>query len=164
MYNRTVWRDHVTQYTDRFRETQNADGTVTHTPVEGEVLQQGTPQNEVNFNNIEEGVLAGHEIGCETALAVLHHEATLKGLVGVSGTVIVTNTQTYPFNNSGKTVALSPARNTAEYGVDVEVLEETGGQAGHVIVYDKLVNGFKIRFTGSASAVTVKYVVQGGIY
>ena len=213
MYKRTFWQDEVKQYDDRYRETQNADGTITHTPVPGEVEQEGTPQNEVTLNNIEEGITAAHEIGLEAALYVLHnkaaieailaaaeadreataarfltletgtetgffaslqmyneallatmhHETTLKGLTGIAGTVRVTNTLTYPFNNSGVTVAISPARNTTDYSVDAVVLSETGGQAGRVEIYDKLVNGFKVRFTGSASAVEIKYIIRGGV-
>lgn len=44
-YNRTIWQDHVTEFSDRFIETDNGDGTISHEPVEGEVIQQGTPQN-----------------------------------------------------------------------------------------------------------------------
>lgn len=32
-----IWKDHVTQYSNRYREVQNADGTITHEAVEGEV-------------------------------------------------------------------------------------------------------------------------------
>ena len=56
MYSQTYWQDHVTEFLDRYKEVTNPDGTVTHTPVEGEILQQGTPQNQTNFNNIENGV------------------------------------------------------------------------------------------------------------
>lgn len=44
----------------------------------------------------------------------------------------------------------------------VEVLEEENGSAGAVTVYNKLANGFSIRFDGSAKAVTVRYNVTGG--
>ena len=56
MYKRTQWQDHVTEYEDRYRESRNDDGTITHTPVDGEVLQQGTPQNAANFNHLEEAL------------------------------------------------------------------------------------------------------------
>ena len=35
-----IWKDHVTQYSNRYREVQNADGTITHEAVEGEVVQE----------------------------------------------------------------------------------------------------------------------------
>lgn len=30
-----IWKDHVTQYSNRYREVQNADGTITHEAVRG---------------------------------------------------------------------------------------------------------------------------------
>lgn len=36
------------------------------------------------------------------------------------------------------------------------------GNVGEIVVTDKLTNGFKLAFTGSASSVTVKYTVIGG--
>ncbi len=65
MYSRTFWQDHVTEYDNRYREQNNPDGTVSHIPVEGEIIQQGTPQNAANFNNLEEGIVAACEISAE---------------------------------------------------------------------------------------------------
>ena len=42
------WQDHVTEFEDRYTESKNDDGTITHKPVEGEVLQEGTPENAQN--------------------------------------------------------------------------------------------------------------------
>ena len=55
MYEPKLWQDHVTEFEDRYTESRNDDGTITHTPVEGEIIQQGTPQNATNFNHMEEG-------------------------------------------------------------------------------------------------------------
>lgn len=55
-YKRTRWLDHVVERPRTFTEITNADGSVTHTPAPGEVLQQGTPQSATNFNNIEEAL------------------------------------------------------------------------------------------------------------
>ena len=55
-YNRTKWQDHVVESPRTFTEVSNADGSVTHTPAPGEVLQQGTPQSATNFNNIEDAL------------------------------------------------------------------------------------------------------------
>ena len=41
-FNRTKWQDHVVERPRTFTEVTNADGSVTHTPAPGEVLQQGT--------------------------------------------------------------------------------------------------------------------------
>ena len=62
-----IWKDHVTQYSNRFKEVQNADGTVTHEAVEGEVIQEGTPQNAKNFNDMEQRIFSAGEVA-STAL------------------------------------------------------------------------------------------------
>lgn len=60
-YKRTNWQDHVTEHENRYREVDNGDGTITHEPIEGEVIQQGTPINAANLNNMEEGIVQAHE-------------------------------------------------------------------------------------------------------
>lgn len=55
-YNRTPWKDHVAERPNTYVEVTNADGSVTHNPAPGEVVQQGTPQSATNFNNIENGI------------------------------------------------------------------------------------------------------------
>lgn len=162
-YNRTFWKDHVTQFENRFKEVTNADGTVTHEPVEGEVIQQGTPQNEPNFNNIEEGVFAANELGNEAARILVHQGQLIKKLVGEAGTAVLANTLDYPFNNSIKTIALNTKRDTVDYTVDVDA-STTIGDVGKIVITDKQLNGFKIAFTGSAPSVSIKYIVKGGIF
>lgn len=77
-------------------------------------------------------------------------------------TVTLTNSQSYPFNNSQKTVNLSNTRTTTAYSVDVEVLEHSG-DVGDVLISDKLLNGFKVRYDGSAKSATVKLIIKGGM-
>ena len=55
-YPRTKWTDHVVENPNTYKETANGDGTVTHEPAYGEVVQQGTPMSAGNFNNIEEAL------------------------------------------------------------------------------------------------------------
>ena len=74
----------------------------------------------------------------------------------------LTNSATYPFNNSIKTVALSKNKNKKDYTVLVEVLSAVGGGVGEIRVTDKLLNGFKIEFSGAAKSVVVNCIVQGG--
>lgn len=52
-YERTHWKDHVTERPRTYMEAENEDGSVTHTPATGETLQQGTPQSAANFNKME---------------------------------------------------------------------------------------------------------------
>ena len=75
----------------------------------------------------------------------------------------LTNSQTYPFNNSQQTLQISPSRDSSDYRVDVEVLSSSGGGVGDIEITDKLVNAFKIAFTGSAASVSVRCHVLGGM-
>lgn len=56
-YKRTKWQDHVVERPRTYTKVTNGDGSETYTPAPGEVLQQGTPQSALNFNNLEEGML-----------------------------------------------------------------------------------------------------------
>jgi hypothetical protein len=162
VYQKTDWEDHVTQYENRFREYANADGSITHIPDEGEIVFEGTPQNARNFNNMENGIFEAGQIGAETARISRHTQQSLAALKGESGTATLGNALAYPFNNSVATVSRSIPRDKADYGVDIDAGIDTSGIVGRVYVYDKLANGFKIAFTGSAASVAVKYVVRGG--
>ena len=77
-------------------------------------------------------------------------------------TVSLSNSASYPFNNSKTAVALSPARVTQNYTVSTEVTN-ADGNVGEVEITDKQLNGFKVAFTGSAKSVTLKIKIRGGI-
>lgn len=79
-----------------------------------------------------------------------------------AGSVTLSNNQVFPFNSSQVTVPLSTTRDNQNYIVDYEVTAAVGN-VGDIIVSAKLVNGFKIEYTGSATSVTVKYQVLGGM-
>lgn len=157
-----IWKDHVTQYSNRYKEVQNADGTVTHEAVEGEVIQEGTPQNAQNFNDLEERVLAGGEVANLAFLKARMAESRIKGLQGEVVEATLTNTKDYPFNNSKKTLALKTPRGNLDYTVNVEATTEDAGGIGEIKITDKQLNGFKIEYTGTAKSVSVKCTVQGG--
>jgi hypothetical protein len=157
-----IWKDHVTQYSNRYKETQNADGTVTHESVEGEVIQAGTPQNAKNFNDLEERVL-GADITARSAMLLVNMATNaIDGLKGEIVEATLTNTKTYPFNNSKKTLALVNTRGTLDYTVTVEATTDDTGGIGEIKITDKQLNGFKIEYTGAAKSVSVKCYVQGG--
>ena len=169
-YQITIWQDEVDQYEDRFTESQNPDGSITHTKVRGTVQQQGTPMNAEHFNNMEMGIADAHD-----AVALLlnalrqldwSNDDRLKWLekatIQETGTKVLTNTQAFPFNNSIVTVPLTTTRDNLNYIVEVIEVTPTGGPAGEIEVTERQVNGFKMAFTGSASSVTVKYAVIGG--
>ena len=99
--------------------------------------------------------------------AINGHEGDIEDLKDrtavVSGTVALTNSQDYPFNNSIQTVAIANTRDNMDYVIDWVVTASSGGNVGDILISDKLLNGFKIEFTGSATSVTIKYLVVGGM-
>lgn len=163
-YNWTDWQDHVTEFEDRYTESRNDDGTITHTPVEGEILQQGTPQSAKNFNHMEDGITNASELSALLAIEVIHQRQHTENLSGDVLEVELTNSMEYPFNNSVKTVSLAQERNHADYTVAAEVVEYSGGFPGEILISAKLLNGFKVASTGSAKSVKVKLYVKGGFY
>lgn len=84
-----------------------------------------------------------------------------EALICEEGTVTLTNTQKFPFNDSRVTVALAKTQKDTKYVVVTDV-QTVAGNIGDVTVTDKQVNGFKIGYSGGAASVTVKYNVIGG--
>ncbi len=119
-------------------------------------MQQGTPQDQQHFNNLEFGVFDAH-----TAALLLLNHARQNSWEIERGEVNLTNTGIYPYNNSQKTVALAAAKENGDYVILTEVVS-CAGNAGEVVTSDKLTNGFKIAYTGSAPSATIKYTVIGG--
>lgn len=171
MYSRTYWVDHALSETNKFTIKQVSGDVHTIVPY-GTVMQQGVPQDAKHFNNIEEA-LSAHEIALGLhSNALMQHMDEIKKNADLAevvdklhtvetGTVTLTNSAKYPFNNSQKTVALAAQRNTPAYVVITEV-KSFVGNVGEIVVSDILANGFKIAFTGSATSVTVEYKILGG--
>lgn len=141
MYNCTIWKDRV------------VDSTT------GEVIQEGTNQSAGNFNNMEKGILDESIATAFLMIAVEHLNAVT---AMEEKTVTLTNSSSYPFNNSESTIDLNFKRTTTNYDVEAEVIEHSG-YVGNILISDKLLNGFKVRFDGSASTVTVKLIIKGGM-
>ena len=171
MYSRTYWVDHALSETNKFKITQVSGDVHTIVPY-GTVMQQGVPQDANHFNNMEEA-LSAHEIALGLhSNALMQHMDEIKKNAALAevvdklhtvetGTVTLTNSAKYPFNNSQKTVALAAQRNSPAYVVITEV-KSFVGNVGEIVVSDILANGFKIAFTGSATSVTVEYKILGG--
>lgn len=141
MYNRTKWLDEV-----KDAET-------------GELIQEGTEQSARNFNNMENGISDAHIAATMLLIATgnISTELAVEEIVAE-----LTNTASYPFNNSQKTVSMANTRTTTNYTVEAEVLEHDG-DVGDIIISDKLVNGFKVSYDGSAKSATVKLIIKGGM-
>lgn len=119
--------------------------------------------------NFSDGqVLHAAELNAMDA-ALLQHDsdiAALQQFVSRHGTVqtgsiTLTNSLEFPFNNSYHTIALTNVQSNTDYIVLTEI-EDFTGNVGEVAVVDKMTNGFALEFSGSASSVTVNYVVIGG--
>lgn len=141
MYNRKKWLDDV-------KDTET-----------GELIQKGTDQSAGNFNNMEDGISDAH---LAAALLVIATGLTADQVAVETQTVELTNSGSYPFNNSAKTVSLRKTRNFSDYTVEAEVLDHKGN-VGDVRVYDRLLNGFKVAFDGSAKKATIKLRIKGGM-
>ena len=166
MYNRIIWVDETDEFENRYRETANPDGTITHTKETGEVYVEGTPQSAENFNNMEDGIEDAH-IGAVQILLGLRQigwrvEDLETATAQETGEVTLNNSGGFLFNNSKVTVPLTNVRDNLNYVVEIISVTPTGGPAGEIEVSERQVNGFKIAFTGSATKVVVKYAVIGG--
>lgn len=158
------WLDHVTQYPNRRKITDNGDGTQTVVKDQGGVIQQGTPRNAPNYNNMETGIFGNAAYDLHLQQQVLQLQRSSEEMIGESGIVTLTNSRVYPFNNSGATVSITKRRSSVNYNVKTELVSYTGGFVEEIEVYDKQLNGFKIRFKGSAQSVQIKYSLSGGLY
>lgn len=161
-YNILLWKDHAVTPDKTYKVIENSDGTITLTPA-GKIIQQGTNMSAVNFNNLETGVFAANIASAEAMQLLRLLKDKSEALEGVIIEATLKNSKKYPFNDSVKTLALGSAnlRNNKDYTVIVEA-EAADGFVGDIVISDKMLNGFKVAFTGSASSVSVKCYVQGG--
>lgn len=141
MYRRTFWLDKVVD-----EQTQ-------------EVIQEGTDQSAGHFNNAEHGI---SDVNLAAALILISSSLTAEQVATEEKTVTLTNNQSYPFNNSKQTIALSKARNFTDYTVEAEVLEHSGS-VGEVRISERMLNGFKVAYDGSAKSATIKLRIKGGM-
>lgn len=162
MYKILVWKDNARDPQHTYKPTTNPDGTITLLPV-GTVIQQGTNQSANNFNNMETGIFGATEMSVEAIRNLRLLQRSTEGLVGEKIAVTLTNALAYPFNNSKKTISLGMIKNHQNYTIAVELISSMGGGVGDIIITEKLLNGFKIQYTGAATSVVVNCYVQGGL-
>ena len=141
MYRNTHWIDEV-----KDQETE-------------EVIQEGTPQSAGNFNNMEGGISDAH---LAAALLIIQSGLTADQVATEEKTVTLSNSQSYPFNNSTQTIALSTVRNFTDYTVEAEITDHDGN-VGDVRIFDRMLNGFKVAYDGSAKSATIKLRIKGGM-
>ncbi len=141
MYKNTKWLDEIV----------DADT--------GEKLQDGTDQSAANFNNAEAGI---SDATAAAQLMLIMTGQTLDELAVEERRVTLTNTQKYPFNNSQQTISLNKMRNALTYSVEVEI-ESSAGEVGDIAISAKQLNGFKIKYDGSATAASLILRIKGGM-
>lgn len=170
MYSIKQWIDRAVQFPRRVTVVENEDHTYTYQKEPGEVYQTGTNYEAQYMNNLEKGVHDAHSAFSTFLQWFLNFRRWLEDRIAAFAaefssevkTVALTNSAHYPFNNSRQTVALSTARNTLNYNVTYEIVS-ANGSVGDVTITDKQLNGFKLAFDGSATAVSIKVRIQGGM-
>lgn len=136
----------------------------------GAVIQEGTLQSAANFSVGEHGTEDAQVAFAIFLQAFLQIDRLNKAndanyaaeFLNEVKSVTLTNSQRFPFNNSQITVPLTAARKTLNYDVSWEITSASGS-VGDIAVSDKQLNGFKIAFDGSASSVTLKLRIKGGM-
>jgi len=165
MYDWTTWLDHVTSPSNVFRIEDQGGGLYKIT-LAGEVMQQGTPQDQTRFNNIESGIVDAHaavDLLINFARQLGWTQDDILNWLGKVNTVYVgtatlTNSEEFPFHTAPQSVSIGATLDNAYYEVQTKVTSFTGN-VGEVVVSDKLTNGFKLSCTGSAPSVAVAWVV-----
>lgn len=125
----------------------------------GEPIQAGTDQSAAHFNNMEQGI---SDTDLAARLMLLSLGRVIDEVDTEVQTVTLTNTASYPFNNSAATVALLTARNNTAYTVEPEVLDHDGN-VGEIHITNRLLNGFKVSYDGSATSATIVLRIKGGM-
>lgn len=158
-----IFQDEVRDPANAFSVTDGPGGTKIIERA-GTQIQQGTQLSAANFNQVVNTGYAALILANVLAQESKQHQRSIAALneefIGQAIEVSMTNSQAYPFNNSKKTVAID-TRDTLDYRVEVEITTPVNN-IGDIIITDKQVNGFKIEYTGSAPAVTVKCYITGG--
>ena len=143
MYQETKWQDQIKDV------------------ITGELIQEGTDQSAGSFNNLEHGVSDAHLAALILSVGML--PAIRANEVEVIEVTLKNTSKSIPFNNSTQSIALANKRDSANYDVEIQVVEATGtGIVGVFDITDKMLNGFKLAYSGSASSVTVKLTIKGG--
>lgn len=149
-YERTHWEDRVID--------ENT----------GQVLVEGTPVDETNMNNIEDGIELSHsEVGLLATLALQMINLNQQEIEKYKKQRLLQGRETISSNISDdgyfrssepfKTVSLNGFAQINAPDYDVLITPTSAddmGAVGELIVYDKTQNGFKVRMTGSAKSVS----------
>lgn len=162
MYDLILWKNRRTEIANTYSITENADGTVTLTPVVGEVIEAGTSFNQTNMNNMDNGINEAMIIANMAIIQLLQHGKELENTYFENGSVELKSAEEYPFNTESVTVAMEQKRNTLDYVVMAFCDDLQQGRA--IRIKDKQLNGFKVEVEDCPKKpVTIKYFILGGM-
>ena len=141
-YPRSYWVDHVVDQ-------------------QGQVIQQGTLQDQAHFNNAEVGISDAHLAHAISQFKQIQEDYDYQDELKTLD--LAMNSLPWPFNNKENTVALSQLRESINYSVEINVLGYSGGLLGNIRVTERARNGFKLLHDGSATHVQVAVRISGGM-
>lgn len=121
-------------------------------------VQDGTPLDARNMNNLERGVFVANV----TNAVLAQRERLLNDRLADTETTVVGTMLTGP----EPVLVQVPAgreRNRTNYSVVARVVAATGGIAGDIIVSERTRDSFKVRYTGDAANVSVGLYLRGGL-
>ena len=104
------------------RSTTNEDDIAAQIKKEAQDIATLTKQESEDAQN-------DRQTAAELLRSILLHDTEIDALKGEVITTTLTNSQTYPFNNSKKTIALSGPKVNNDHTVDVQVNSVTGGRS-----------------------------------
>src|SRR5690554_3210248 len=81
-YVKLKWKDHIVERPGTFREVQNPDGTLTHIPEEGEILEEGSPFSANRMNHMEDGIYNASRQAKANKDDIINHAVRLAVLEG----------------------------------------------------------------------------------
>lgn len=136
MYKRQFWQDHV------------------------EGIQEGTDMNAANFNNIEAGVMEAEALAAMNAA----QRRYCNDMALNAETIVVEATLTGSGTTNSVNLPEANTRNMTTYNIVAEIKSVTGGTAGDIIPVTKQANGFTVKYNGTASDITVRFHVSGGMF
>lgn len=132
-----------------------------------DTLGEDVEELEINVDELGDDLLIVNEDGDVASKLIVNAlrqhiwQSEDEELTCEDGSVTLTNTKKFPFNDSKKSVSLAKTQKNTKYVIIAEVTS-VAGNVGDINVSDRLTNGFKMAFTGGAKSVTVKYYVIGG--
>lgn len=122
------------------------------------INQVGTDQSAANFNTMDAGIF--ESIGLNGLLAMrarLQRDAQSEAeVVTIAATLTGTSAQSVA-------IPSTKTRNRTTYNVTAEITAASGGTVGDIIITTKQANGFYAQYTGTATSVTLRLKVQGGM-